>query len=144
MIPAGMTSRQAIVAAAREALGTPFHHQGRVVGVGIDCVGLLVHVADRLGLPREDVAVYSMTPKGRQLEKILAFSLEQIDPAVATAGDVLCFWIRRVGRPQHVAILSDGGKMIHTFADVRKVVEHDFAPPWPGRVSSAWRYPGVD
>ena len=31
-----------IVNAARECVGTPFRHQGRVLGVGLDCAGLVL------------------------------------------------------------------------------------------------------
>ncbi len=33
----------AAIAAARTCLGTPFHHQGRAPGVGLDCIGLDHH-----------------------------------------------------------------------------------------------------
>ena len=38
------TTRTDVVAAAREWLGTPFHHQARLRGVGVDCVGLVIGV----------------------------------------------------------------------------------------------------
>ena len=31
----------AVVAAARQFLGTPYRHQASIVGVGCDCLGLL-------------------------------------------------------------------------------------------------------
>jgi len=36
--------RKAILAEARSWLGTPYHHKGRVKGVGADCGGLLYEV----------------------------------------------------------------------------------------------------
>jgi NlpC/P60 family putative phage cell wall peptidase len=36
-----MTTREQIVAAARGWLGTPYHHQASVKGVGCDCLGLI-------------------------------------------------------------------------------------------------------
>lgn len=138
-----MIRREEIVAAAREAIGTRFHHEGRLVGVGIDCVGLLVHVAKRLSIPHVDVPHYPRVAIDDSLEEILSRSLVKIDPREADAGDVLCFWIRRPQRPQHVAILTPHGSMLHTYADVGRVVEHVFAPSWAKRVRSAWRYPGV-
>ncbi len=42
--------RGALVAAARGWLGTPFHHQASVKGVGCDCVGLIRGVAAELGM----------------------------------------------------------------------------------------------
>ncbi|MBL0320066.1 MAG: hypothetical protein IPP74_12385 [Alphaproteobacteria bacterium] len=45
-----MTSNQKIISQARTWLGTPFHHQARLKGKGCDCLGLIVGVADELGL----------------------------------------------------------------------------------------------
>lgn len=135
--------RARIVAVARGTIGTPFHHQARLVGVGIDCVGLLVHVAKTIGIPHVDVPVYSLRPNGDELERILALSLNRIPVEEASVGDVLCFWIRKRGEPQHVSILTAPDRMIHTYADVGRVVEHGYAGNWPAHVSSAWRYPGV-
>src|SRR5215207_7343246 len=36
-----MTTREQIVAAARGWIGTPYHHQASVKGVGCDCLGLI-------------------------------------------------------------------------------------------------------
>ena len=36
-----MTDSAKIVAQARSWLGTPYHHQARLKGVGCDCLGLL-------------------------------------------------------------------------------------------------------
>lgn len=135
-------TREAIVEAAREALGTPFHHEGRLVGVGIDCVGLLVHVARRLNVSHVDVPHYPRLAVDASLEEILALSLERIDPAEARHGDVLCFWLRKPTLPQHVAFRTPVG-MLHTYAKVGRVVEHEFSANWPKHVSTAWRYPGV-
>lgn len=42
--------RAAVVAAARSWLGTPYHHQGRVKGAGVDCAMLLAEVYCEAGL----------------------------------------------------------------------------------------------
>ncbi len=42
--------RQAIVAEARTWLGTPYHHQAGIKGVGCDCAYLLIGVYRALGL----------------------------------------------------------------------------------------------
>lgn len=143
------TLRELIVEKARETLGTPFHHQGRLAGAGIDCVGLLVHVAKSLNIPHVDLAVYPLSPRGRWLEEILQKSLLPIQASDAGVGDVVCFWMRRPDLPQHVGIVSEASngkilKIVHTYADVGKVVEHNFSGHWPNRIASVWRYPGVE
>ena len=39
--PPATTPREAIVAAARGWIGTPYQHQGSLRGVGCDCLGLV-------------------------------------------------------------------------------------------------------
>lgn len=36
-----MVTREAVIAAARSWLGTPYHHQASRKGVGCDCLGLI-------------------------------------------------------------------------------------------------------
>ena len=93
-----------IIAAASECMETPFRHQGRVPGVGLDCAGLLVHCFKRLGLPHQDERGYPRTPFDGQLERILDSqpSLQRIALADAGPGDWL---IMRMSRdPQHIAL----------------------------------------
>ena len=42
--------RQLVAAEARSWLGTPYHHHGRVRGVGVDCAQLLAAVYEAVGL----------------------------------------------------------------------------------------------
>ena len=60
-----------IVAAARECLGTPFHHQGRVLGYGLDCAGVAAHVARAVGCEVVEVSGYGRTPAHGQIEQAL-------------------------------------------------------------------------
>lgn len=43
-------ARQAVVAEAASWLGTPYHHMGRIKGVGVDCLTLLAEVYERAGV----------------------------------------------------------------------------------------------
>jgi cell wall-associated NlpC family hydrolase len=43
-------ARQAVVAEAACWLGTPYHHMGRIKGVGVDCLTLLAEVYERAGV----------------------------------------------------------------------------------------------
>jgi len=45
-----MTTSEEIVLTARKWLGTPFHPQGRVMGAGTDCLGLIMGVATQLNI----------------------------------------------------------------------------------------------
>lgn len=133
--------RPEIVEAARELLGTPFHHQGRAPGVGVDCVGLLVCVARALSLPHQDCRTYRRRPEGDRLEhELAAAGLLRLEPEEAQVGDALAFWIRRRRDVQHAGIMTDVG-LLHTWAATGKVVEHGMNDFWRARTSSAWRFP---
>jgi cell wall-associated NlpC family hydrolase len=43
-------ARQAVVAEAASWLRTPYHHMGRLRGVGVDCLTLLAEVYERAGI----------------------------------------------------------------------------------------------
>lgn len=125
-----------IVTAARRWLGTPFHHQGRVRGVGVDCAGLVIGVARELGIFHIDVTGYGHRPDDREMEHLVRAHLAEIPLADAAPGDVLLMLIG--GRPQHLAIRTDVG-IIHAYAPARKVVEHRIDEVLAARIHAAFR-----
>lgn len=132
-----------IIAAALECEDTPFRHQGRVPGVGMDCAGLLVHCFKRLGLPYSDERGYPRTPFDGQLQKILDRqpSLVRIQVADAGAGDWL---IMRISRdPQHIVLHAGFERgvpyIIHGSYDSGRVVRHRLDDLNNGRIMSAYR-----
>ena len=122
--------QEQIVNHARTWLGTPFHHQARLKGVGCDCLGLVVGVVDELGLKDKngqllagyDEIAYSKEPDGAYLTQKLTDLLEEVQEP--QAGDLALFSVR--DNPQHLAILTDYEGwlgMIHAYAPARRVVE---------------------
>lgn len=133
-----------VVAAARGWLGTPFCHQGRLIGVGVDCVGLVIGVARSLGLSDFDVTGYARRPDSDMLETQARELMQPIPIAAARPGDVLLIAID--GRAQHLAIRSElagDPAMIHAYAPMRRVVEHRIDAGWAARIRAAFRLPGV-
>jgi len=138
-----MTIREQIVAEARTYIGTPFHHQGRLKGVGIDCVGLIVNVGKSFDLVGHDNTEYSKYPDGKTLmEQINSYGVP-IDTDKMQPGDVVVFWIVNPRTPTHIGIVTDYG-FIHTYADIGKVVEHRFTAAWKKRIVGVYKYPGVE
>lgn len=135
-----MIERTDIVRAARKYLGTPFHHQGRLRGIGVDCVGLLVGVAQDCGIEHVDSMAYNKRPDGKTLQREIEKSCTRIPLTEAMIGDILLF--RFLGEATHVGIMSDKG-MIHTYQGVGRVVEHGLRPPWTNRLCGAYRFKGV-
>lgn len=126
-----------LIAAARACLGTPFHHQGRTPGVGLDCIGLVVIALRAIGIPVQDRSDYAPRPDGVSLIAALeahgAQKVEQIK-----AGDILVF--RYENRPQHVAMATDEGHLIHAFAPAGSVVETSLGAYWRRRLVAVYRF----
>lgn len=137
-----------IVAIAREVLGCPYGHQGRVAGLQLDCAGVPVHVAKRLGLSFDDVTGYGRLPQPDEMRRVLDANLLRVPKADMQFGDVA--WIRFQAEPQHFAIVGDyhlgGFSLIHAYngAGLKKVVEHRMDERWLARIVGVWRFPGVE
>jgi NlpC/P60 family putative phage cell wall peptidase len=132
--------RSEIVAAAREYLNTPYQHQARVKGVGVDCIGLCFAVCWDLGIEVPDFTNYSEIPAGNLLlDKIAEFCEPTDSPE---PGDILVFLLEK--DPQHVAILSekDGREtMIHAYMGCSSVKEHTYSDWWKERLVQAFKFP---
>lgn len=136
-----------IINAASECLNTPFVHQGRVIGLGLDCAGVLVHCFQRLGLPFSDEMGYPRNPYDGQLDKILAGqpSLIVISKPFMRAGDVLSMRIKSA--PQHIAIHAGQVRghdyIIHGSSEHGKVCMHRLCDVWGSRVMHVYRFEGM-
>jgi cell wall-associated NlpC family hydrolase len=125
-----------IIEIARTWLGTKFHHQGRKKGAGVDCIGLVVGVAQELGLQVEDKTDYGREPNNFELQNGLKAQLKKCELQI---GAVALFKMDK--EPQHVGIISDYGDgfgLIHAYAQSRKVVEHNLDELWLGRLVSCY------
>ena len=137
-----------IITQARTWLGTPYHHQARLKGVGCDCLGLVVGVAGELGLTCSDgtplisfdETTYSRQPDGARLTAMLQSVLNEVPVGDAAPGDLVLFSIE--GNPQHVGLLTDyeGLGVIHCYAPSRKVVEHRLDNKWQQRIVKVFRW----
>jgi cell wall-associated NlpC family hydrolase len=131
-----------VIAAARSCLDTPFHHQGRIKGVALDCAGLAVSVARDLGIDYQDVQGYGRDPYKNTLQQALDNqpALDPIQRDEMQAGDIL---LMRFGRePQHLAIYT-GQTVIHSYETVGIVCEHDIDNVWRRRIVAVYRFKGL-
>lgn len=129
-----------IVVAARACVGTPFRHQGRLPGVGLDCAGLGIVVAKSIGIEIKDFMGYPRTPFDGMLKKMFEEqeSLRQIDVNDIDMGDVLL--LRITAAPQHVAIYVGNNYMVHAYQVVGKVVEQRIDEMWRRNIVAAYRF----
>ncbi|MES1260681.1 MAG: NlpC/P60 family protein [Acidobacteriota bacterium] len=106
--------RTAVVAEASAFLGTPFHHQGRLQGVGVDCAYLLAEVYERVcGMQRMDFGYYPIdwfrhARDERYRDQVALRCLEVATPG---PGDIALF---RMGHAySHGAIVVEWPRVIH-------------------------------
>lgn len=132
------TLADAIIAAARACLETPFRHQGRIAGRALDCAGLAVHVAREIGAEHVDIPAYGRSPANGLLQATL-----DAQPGLRVVpdrqpGDLLL--LRFAGEPQHLAFLTADDTIVHTYANVGKVCEHRLAAVWAARIVRVYRF----
>lgn len=140
-------SRADIVAAARDWLGTPYHHQASLRGVGCDCLGLVRGVwRDLCGDEPEMPPPYSPSwAESLGVETLAAAALRHLVPVAPgreQPGDVLLFRWRAHLPARHCAILSAPDRIIHAH-DGAQVAEVAFSLWWRRHQSHAFSFPGV-
>jgi len=164
--------RTHIVSLARTWLGTPYHHQASVRGIGCDCVGLVRGIwRDLYGPEPQRLPAYTRDwAEGSGRETLLEAArrhLLEVRPCEAQPGDVLVFRWRRGTLAKHCAILSTVGPplpacgervgvrgshrqipigcatMIHALEGA-PVSEVSLSPWWHRHLAGAFCFPGVD
>lgn len=145
--PGGSVRRFEIVRVAREWIGTPYHHQASVKGVGADCLGLLRGVwSEVYGRPAEVPPAYSRDwAEAHGREELLAGAarhLVAIEMAAAQAGDVLVFRMRKGAPAKHVGLIASAATFIHAF-EAAPAAEVALSNWWRRRAVAAFAFPGV-
>ena len=141
-------TRDQIVEAARDWVGTPYRHQASKKGVGTDCLGLLRGVwRELIGVEPEIVPPYSPDwAEALGQETLLQPArrhMIEIAPGDAVAGDVLIFRMG-LGHPaKHCAIVSERGRIIHAYWG-RSVCETRLVPWWTRRIAAAFSFPDLE
>lgn len=127
-----------VVAAARCCVGSRFRAQGRVPGLGLDCVGVVLVAAAAAGLGRIAPGAYAL---GGDHEAVAEAMLAEAGcQAVGSAwpGDVIVM-APAPGR-RHLGVVTPAG-IVHAHAGIGRVVEGPLDPEWI--IIGAWRLPGA-
>ncbi len=152
-----MTTPQAIASEARTWLGTPFHHQATVKGVGTDCAGLLRGVLINTGAMPPDLndwpdaqqyLGYSRFPDGSKLQAAMHSYFTPVSKDQMQAGDfLLIVWDKD---PQHVGIVAQdaAGRLTIIHALGRSngrgaVVEHRIDATTLAKIVGVFRFEGA-
>ena len=133
--------REKIVAEARGWAGVRFRHCGRSRR-GVDCIGLLVAVYSvALGtIIDATTVVYERRPTSAVAFAAVAHFADRIAPNDAGPGDIV--QMRYGGQSSHFAILTPQG-IIHSAAQLHRVVEHAIPSGSEGMIVAFWRIKGV-
>jgi cell wall-associated NlpC family hydrolase len=145
--------RDAVVAAARRWIGTPFRHAARVRGPGggVDCGQLLIAVFAEAGLYEPPAALPAYSPDWYlhragcdHFTPILrAVAAPLAAPAPPGPGDIACFQFGRAAQG-HAAIVTAWPLVVHADA-VRGVVEQGASVGLlAGRYAGAWRLTALE
>lgn len=137
--------RAQAVAEAREWLGTPYHDQASLKGVGTDCLGLLRGVwRGVLGEEPETPPAYSRSWSeagsiGEPMLEAAARHMDRLSVDDVLPGDVLVFRMRQGAVAKHCGVVVEGGRMIHSHSG-RHVVEVTLGRPWMRRAVAGFRF----
>jgi NlpC/P60 family putative phage cell wall peptidase len=123
-------ARARVVEAARQWIGTPYHHMADLHGVGVDCAMLLVRVFCDLGVvPPFDPRPYTRDwMLHRDDERYLGFILASAREVEAPRpGDVIMFRVGRCYAHAGIVTNADPLTILHAFAPAALVLEEPLA-----------------
>lgn len=131
---------------ARGWIGTPYHHQASLKGVGTDCLGLVRGVYRELnGQEAEAPPAYSRDwAEASGLETMLEAArkhLIAVGHAEMAPGDVVVFRLRPGTVAKHAGLVASAATMIHAMEGC-PVAEVALSSWWRRRVAGVFRFAG--
>ena len=135
----------AVIAAARAWLGTPYHDQASLRGVGCDCLGLARGVwRDVVGAEPQPIAPYSRDWGETGVREVLADGARvmMIETPLVEIGPGALVLFRMAPRAiaKHVGILTAPDRFIHAY-DRLGVIEEAMSTTWARKIAFAFRCP---
>jgi NlpC/P60 family putative phage cell wall peptidase len=135
-----------IVAAARSWLGTPYHDQANVKGIGCDCLGLARGVwREVIGPEPFPIPPYSRDWGESGIVEVLTEGarrmMAEVAPSEAEPGALLLFRMRPRAIAKHVGILTASDCFLHAYERLG-VIEEPLTPTWRRRIAFAFLFPG--
>ncbi len=134
-----------VIAAARAWLGTPYHDQASLRGIGCDCLGLARGVwREVVGSEPFTIPPYSRDWGETGPHEVLAegarSAMIEIAPGDAGPGTLLIFRMERRAIAKHVGILTEAGTFIHAYERLG-VIEEKLTLSWRRRIAFAFLFP---
>ena len=120
---------------AKSMLGTPWHHQGRVPNVGLDCAGLILMSLKDCGLIVNAPIDYARKVDPDVMLKVITDYCDAVEGGMID-GDLIFMTFRHV--PQHVGLYIGNNRMIHCY-EGHGVVIQELVPFWKNRIVGTYR-----
>lgn len=142
-----MIDRERIIKIARGWIGTRYHHQASLKGVGCDCIGLVRGVYEEyFGIKINNIPNYSRDwgdcDGNEMLIKQGCVYFNEINKDEIQPGDIVALrWIK-YSVAKHVAIVSFDGKMIHAY-NGHPVFEVNLSDWWKRKIAYAYCFPEI-
>ena len=134
-----------VIAAARDWLGTPYHDQASVKGVGCDCLGLVRGVwrevvgDEPLPLPRYS-RDWGETGTREPLAEVARSVMFEVPVTEMTPGALIFFRMRAGAVAKHCGIVSAPDRFIHAY-ERTGVIEERLDSAWRRRLAFAFLFP---
>jgi cell wall-associated NlpC family hydrolase len=125
-----MIRRDDIVTTARGMIGTPWTHQGRLPGVGLDCIGLVVCTLKVLGVQINDRANYGRAAAPAEFIGAVREHATEKEIPHRDVGDLLLLAPGKI--LHHAAIYAGNDIIIHARVDA--FVEERRLDEWAFRI----------
>jgi NlpC/P60 family putative phage cell wall peptidase len=139
-------TRNDIIAEAASWIGTPYHHQASLKGVGCDCLGLVRGIYRGLYGPEPArVPPYAQHNEVGQAERLIAGIKSHLAPVPppGAPGDVVVFR-RRPGFPaRHCGVLIAPRRFVHAVSG-QSVSAATLSPWWARRLAACFSFPQVE
>ena len=136
-----------VIAAARSWLGTPYHDQASLKGVGCDCLGLARGVwREIVGDEPFPIPHYSRDWGETGCREVLAKGarrmMMELPAADAGPGALILFRMRPGAIAKHVGIITTLDRFIHAYERLG-VIEEPLTSAWRRRVAFAFLFPSI-
>ncbi|MTH95695.1 NlpC/P60 family protein [Roseibium sp. RKSG952] len=134
-----------VITAARSWLGTPYHDQASLKGVGCDCLGLARGVwRDVVGPEPFPIPPYSRdwgeTGQCEVLAEGARSMMMEVPLAEACPGALVLFRMKQNAIAKHVGILTGTATFLHAYERLG-VIEEPLTRPWRRRIAFAFLFP---
>jgi NlpC/P60 family putative phage cell wall peptidase len=134
-----------VIAVARSWLGTPYHDQASLKGVGCDCLGLARGVwREVVGPEPFPIPPYSRDWGETGPREVLAEGarrmMPEVSPEEVASGALLLFRMRPRAIAKHVGIMAGSTSFIHAYERLG-VIEEPLTPVWRRRIAFAFLFP---